>query len=170
MIHGHCYSAKPRSSGQKAGTPGSGSLLVTCLIGVRQGSECRAIVPGYYVRNLPPLGFHKCPAGPPAIANSRANGYCPEVASPREPSCLAALPREESTVTAEIVGIPDCPPGPPLRAVRQLASSPCAPCGVARLGACGLGYCLGGFRAPALPLRSFSDRHVLCSFVQLCRS
>lgn len=30
-------------------------------------------------------------------------------------------------------------------------------------------YCIGGFRAPALPPRTFSDRHVLCSFAGLIR-
>ena len=97
-------------------------------------------------------------------ANSRANGCCPERCFHPSPLGDAVLPREESTVTAGIVGIPDCAPGPPSRAVRQLASSPCAPCGVARLGACGFGYCIGGFRAPALPPGSCSYRHALRSF------
>ena len=48
---------------QKTGTPGSGSLLITRSVGAKQGSECHAIVPGYYGHNPLPLGFHRCPAG-----------------------------------------------------------------------------------------------------------
>ena len=48
---------------EKAGTLGRSALHVTSAIGVASGSVCCSFVPGYYGRNLPPLGFHRRPAG-----------------------------------------------------------------------------------------------------------
>ena len=83
---------------------------------------------------------------------------------------VAVLPRDGvHGYCSSIVGIPDSAPGPPLRAVRQLALSPCAPFGVARLGACGLVLLFGGFRALDIGPWGCSYRHVLCSFAGVRR-
>lgn len=42
---------------------GRSALHVTSAIGVAEGSVCRSFVPWYYGCNLPPLGFHRRPAG-----------------------------------------------------------------------------------------------------------
>ena len=131
------------SPGQIGVRPGSGQRTFTRVIALHN-SRCRVL--------------SQCLAGPLWWLRSRANGLCPTSGcSPAQTPLLAAVrPCEGVTGTADKYCSPEVPWLP------QAAGTVSDGGGVQPTA-------FGGFRAPALPLGTCSDHHVLFSFAGVRR-
>lgn len=126
-------------------------------IGVRPGSGQRTLARVIALHNSRCRALTQCLAGPQWPLRSRANGLYPTSGCPsaQTPLLAAVQPCEGVTgptdkhCSPEVPWLPQAAGTVPDREVQPTA--------------------FGGFRAPALPLRTCSDHHVLFSFAGVRR-